>query len=307
MSEWHHGDEERLIVRVLVRGLLHVANQDITAAVGAVRRARLEESPEGVGSIRPLRLAIRRIEYQLHTMAEVDPSLGVATLVERLHDAGKPFGQLRDVEVIATRVNKALGESAISPEGARLLELVADDRHRAQHSSDAALDSEELRDALEALNEYRATLPSDAVTPAMARPVAQEALKVTWRSAKHAAKFAKEDNDDDLLHALRRTIKRAVYSTRGYSYVLGPSSEEFAARLVVVQKVLGRQHDRVMVAQWLASAGEQHASLEELTHALSVAERRRADHDAGEWQLPWKVVRQFHPKKTVMTTYSFFD
>jgi CHAD domain-containing protein len=307
VSEWHHGDDERLIVRVLIRGLLHVANEEITAAEAAVRRARLEDGPEGMGSIRPLRLAIRRIEYQLHTMDEVDPSLKIGALVDRLHDVGKPFGQLRDVEVIATRVRKALEDRGASSASERLLEVVAEERHLAQRTSDAALDSGDVREVVEALGEFRSTLPSDAVTATMARPVAQEALRVTWRSVKHAAKAAKADDDDDLLHALRRTIKRAVYSTRGYSYVLGPSSEEFAARLVVVQKVLGRQHDRVMVAQWLETAGEEHASLEELAHALSVGERRRADHDAGEWQRPWRSVREFHPKKTVMTTYSFFD
>ena len=307
IDEWHHHDDERLIVRVLVRGLLHLARDEIESAEASVRRSRLEDEPQGSGSIRPLRIAIRRIEYQLATMGDVDSSLEVAALVDQLHEVGKPFGQLRDMEIISARVAKLLGDRADTHEVERLLETAADEKYRAQIASDVALDSGALRDAVAALNEFRKALPSDAVTAVMARPVAQQAIRVTWRSVKRAAATAKADGSDDSLHALRRSIKRAVYSTRGFSYVLGPSAEEFAARLVALQKVIGRQHDHVIVAEWLHQVGEDHASLKPLAHRASSEERRKAENGSTQWMRPWKEVRELHPKKTVMTTYSFFD
>jgi CHAD domain-containing protein len=307
VSEWVHSDEERIIVRVLLRGLVHIARGDIETAEASVQGARSRGGPENPESIRLLRIAIRRLEYQMTTMSDVDPSLKVGELTDRLHHVGEPFGQLRDTEIISERVTKVLGERRHTMEGKRLEELIAEQRGRAQRASDDALDSGELRSVLYALDEFRKRLPSDAITPAMARPVAQQAVRATWSTIKRSAKLAKKSGEDDDLHKLRRTVKRSVYSTRGFSYVLGPPSEEFAARLVVLQKALGRQHDRVIVSEWLRDAGESAASLWTLADVASREERRRADSGADDWVGPWKMVRELRPKESVMTTYSFFD
>lgn len=307
MSEWIHSDEERIIARVLLRGLVHIARGDIETAESTLQSTRSRGGPENPESIRLLRIAIRRLEYQMTTMSDVDPSLRVGDLTDRLHHVGEPFGQLRDTEIISERVTKVLGERRHTVEGKRLEELIAEQRGRAQHASDNALDSGELRTVLSALNEFRKHLPSDAITPAMARPVAQQAVRATWSTVKRSAKVAKKSGEDDDLHKLRRTVKRSVYSTRGFSYVLGPPSEEFAARLVVLQKALGRQHDRVIVSDWFRAAGEGDASLWALADEASREERRRADSGADAWVGPWKMVRELRPKESVMTTYSFFD
>jgi CHAD domain-containing protein len=307
VSEWIHSDEERLIARVLLRGLVHIARGEITAAESAVLGARSQNEQENPESIRLLRISIRRIEYQISTMSEIDTSIRVGELADRLHYVGEPFSELRDTEIISERVVKALGERLHTVEGKRLVGLITEQRVRAQSASDDALDSGGLRSVLDALNEFQQKLPRDAITPAMARPVAQQAVRATWRTVKRSAKLAKKSGEDDDLHKLRRTIKRSVYSTRGFSYVLGPPSEEFAARLVVVQKALGRQHDRVIVSEWFQDAAESDDSLAPLAHAVSREERRRADNGAGEWVGPWKMVRELRPQESVMTTYSFFD
>lgn len=307
MSEWVHSDEERIIARVLLRGLVHVARGDIETSAASIQAARSRGGVENPESIRLLRIAIRRIEYQVMTMGDVDPSLRVGEVTDRLHRVGEPFGELRDTEIISERVAKVLGERRHTVEGKRLTELIAEERSRAQRASDDALDSGELRSVLDALDEFRWRLPSDAITPAMARPVAQQAVRATWSSVKRSAKLAKKSGEDDDLHKLRRTVKRSIYSTRGFSYVLGPPSEEFAARLVVLQKALGRQHDRVIVSEWFRDAGENDESLASLANEASREERRRADRGADEWVGAWKMVRELRPKESVMTTYSFFD
>jgi CHAD domain-containing protein len=307
VSEWIHSDEERLIARVLLRGLVHSARGEIESAQATVLGARSQSDAENPESIRLLRIAIRRLEYQISTMSEVDPSLRVGELTDRLHHVGEPFGELRDTEIISERVVKVLRERRQTVEGKRLVELITDQRVRAQRASDGALDSGELHSVLDALNDFRQRLPKDAITPAMARPVAQQAVRATWSTAKRAAKLAKKSGEDDDLHKLRRTVKRSVYSTRGFSYVLGPPSEEFAARLVVVQKALGRQHDRVIVSEWFRDVADSEASLWSLADEASREERRRADSGADEWRGPWKMVRELRPQESVMTTYSFFD
>jgi len=307
VSERIDSDDERLIARVLLRGLVHIARGDIESAEASVGASRTGSDLEDPESIRRLRISIRRIEYQITTMSDIDRSLRIDSLTEQLHLVGEPFGELRDTQIIAERVAKALGDRATSREGKHLLETIAKERDRAQRSSDGALSSGEVRAVVHALDAFRKTLPTDAITPAMARPVAQEAVRETWRSAKRAAKAAKKTGGDDQLHQLRRTIKRSVFSTRGFSYVLGPPAEEFAARLVVVQKALGRQHDRVITSEWLRSVGDNHDPLNLLAYDVSREERRRADSDGNDWVRPWAAVRELNPKESVMTTYSFFD
>jgi CHAD domain-containing protein len=307
VSEWIHSDEERIIARVLLRGLVHIALLEIESAATSLQGMRTPGGVENPESIRLLRIAIRRLEYQMMTMGDVDPSLRLDEVMHRLHHVGDPFGELRDTEIISERVAKVLAERRHTAEGKRILELIAGRRERAQRASDDALDSGELRSVLEGLNDFRRRLPSDAITPAMARPVAQRAVRVNWGTVKRDAKRAKKSGEDDDLHKLRRTVKRAVYSTRGFSYVLGPPSEEFAARLVVLQKALGRQHDRVIVSEWLHDVAENDASLMLLAYEVSREERRKADSGAHDWIAPWKMVRELRPKESVMTTYSFFD
>ncbi len=307
MSEWVQSDEERIIARVLLRGLVQMARGDIESAESSLRGSRSKGEEENPESVRLLRIAIRRIEYQIITMGEVDPSLKINELTDRLHHVGEPFGELRDTEIVEERGAKALGERRVTFEGQRLLEVIAEQRGRAQRASDETLDSGELSSVLDALYEFRKRLPGDAITPDMARPVARQAVRVTWSAVKRAAKVAKKSREDDDLHKLRRAVKRAVYSTRGFSYVLGPPSEEFAARLVIVQKALGRQHDHVIVSEWLREVGESEASLASLAFEVSREERQRADSGADEWVRPWKLVRELRPKESVMTTYSFFD
>jgi CHAD domain-containing protein len=307
VSDYRGADEVRLIVRVLARSIANVARDETAEAESALRKNRQDAGSDDPESVRKLRIAIRRAEYELEAMSDLDPTLDIDVLVRQLHDIGKPLGDLRDAEILEQRITKALGERATSAEGQELLARVATERHEAQRSSDLLLDSAGFRDVMNALNEYRLSLPPNAVSPAMARPVVQEAVRILWRTLRHAAKKAKNDESDENLHALRRTAKRAVYLTRAFSYVLGPSSEEFTLRLVALQKLLGRQHDHVIVSEWLQREAKDEPELEHLMHVLANEERGRADGNTEHWVRYWKSVRDLHPNKTVLTTYSFFN
>jgi CHAD domain-containing protein len=307
VSDYRGVDDARLIVRVLVRGIVNVAREETSAAESVLRQNRQERNPDDPASIRKLRLALRRAEYELDSMAQLDSTLDVDLLVRFLHEVGRPLGELRDAEILEQRMTKALGERAKSLEGRQLLHTVAEERHSAQRSTDALLESAAFRESLAALSQYRLSLPPDAVSPAMARPVVQEAVRVAWRGLRRAAKKSKVDESDDQLHELRQMVKRTAYLTRAFSYVLGPSSEEFTLRLVALQKLLGRQHDHVIVSEWLRNEAKREPSLRDLMRAIAIEERARADGYTSHWIRYWKSVRDLHPNETILTTYSFFD
>ncbi|MFY9782635.1 MAG: CHAD domain-containing protein [Acidimicrobiales bacterium] len=307
MSDFRGTDDVRLIVRVLVRGVANVAREEITTAEEVLRKNRLDGDADDPGSVRKLRIAIRRFEYELEALTDLDETLNAEAFIRQLHEIGRPLGRLRDAEILESRVLKALGDQASSVEGRQLMARVAEERREMQRSSDALVESSVFQETLTAISGLRTSLPSNAVSPAMARPVVQEAVRLSWRNLRQAAKKAKNDESDELLHALRRTVKRTVYLTRAFSYVLGPSSEEFTLRLISLQKILGRQHDHVTVSEWLKAESKREPQLRELMYALASEERDRADGYTSHWVRYWKSVRDLHPNETVLTTYSFFD
>ncbi len=307
MNNHRGADETRLIVRVLARSITNVAREEIATAHAALRTSGTEGGAGNSTSVRQLRIALRRAEYELSAMSDLDSSLEIDVLLRNLHEIGRPLGELRDLEVLEQRVAKALGHRAASFEGRELEMKVAEERREAERLTDVLLVSPSFRHVVGELDDYRLSLPTSAVSPAMARPVVQEAVRLLWRSLRHAAKKARNDDSDENLHALRQTVKRTVYLTRAFSYVLGPSSEEFTLRLVALQKILGRQHDHVVVASWLEREADSDEHLHELMHLLAKEERGRADGYKNHWVRYWKSVRDLRPNDSVLTTYSFFD
>lgn len=301
MTKVSESRDEMVIARVLVRGLLNVARETISTADAVVRQNRLAGEPDNPESIRKLRLSFRRVQYQLTTMSEVDDTLDTKSLVRQLREVGRPFGRLRDAEILELRVTKALGDRRSTPEGRKLIDVVASTRRVEQQTTDALLNSPEYLEALRALNEFRSSLPPDSVTPAMARPVAQRAVGVMWQDLRDMAKKAIAVPTDANLHLLRITGKRMLYSTQAYSYILGGSAEELARRVDAMQKFLGRQHDHVIVAVEVRRIGKDHLLLRELADALSGEERQRADDCARHWSRYWKAVRDLHPRESLLT------
>jgi len=293
--------DDLVIGRVLVRGLLNVARESISAADAVVRKNRLAGDPDDPESIRKLRLSFRRVQYQLTTMSEVDHTLNAKPLIRQLREIGRPFGRLRDAEILELRVTKALGDRRTTPEGRQLIDIVAAIRRVEQQATDSLLNSMEYLETLRSINEFRSSLPPDAVSPAMARPVARRAVAVTWRGLRSEAKRAVADPTDANLHLMRIAGKRMVYSTQAYSYVLGGPADELARRVDAMQKFLGRQHDHVIVSVEIRRVGKDHPLLRELANALSAEERQRADDCARHWPRYWVSVRDLHPRESVLT------
>ena len=288
---------ESMIIGAMMREYLRAAVNDIASADLVVRQHHqegLEDEPE---AIRKLRLSFRRVQYQLETMANIEKTLATKTLIRRLHDVGKPFGDLRDAEVLELRVIKGLGERGQTPQGLQLMKLAADVRRREQLATVALLDSRAYHETLQALNEYRRGLPSRVVPPTMIQPIAKRVLQASWKRLRREVKRAKRNGNDARLHYLRITAKRALYSTQTFSNVLGPPAEELAHRLDVFQKFLGKQHDQVLAAAWTKEVGRIHPPLKKLASALAGEERKRANANAKHWTPYWEAVGELHPQR----------
>lgn len=287
--------------RALVRELLGVALGEISAADAVVRQNHREGVAGSPKSIKKLRIAFRRIQYELSTMSEVDKSLDTKALTGRLREVGRPLGRLRDVEVLVLRVTKVLGERAETPVGTGLLEVVGAALEPARTGASALLDSLEYAWAISELHALRIALPGDGVELALTRSVAARAVRNSWHSLECAAKRSLQNPNDDNLHALRISGKRMVYVTKGLSEVLGVvGGEDVTEHVTVLQKFLGRQHDHVVTALAMGRVGMGNPYLKDLADTLSAEELKSADDYARAWVPLWEAVQESHLRRSLL-------
>lgn len=297
MTNSFKDEVDSLLIGAMMRDFLRTATREIESADVVVQQNRRAHLPDDPEAIRKLRLSFRRVQYQLETMAEIERAPGTKMLIRRLHGIGSPFGDLRDAEVLEQRVIKGLGERGATTEGIQLIEFAAEIRSNEQSSTEALLDSNVYQETLQALNTYRLSLDAHNVSLIMIQPLAKRVAKVSWQKLKVEVKRAKVNGSDAQLHHLRITAKRALYSTQIFSNVLGLPAEEFALRLDLLQKFLGKQHDQVMASEWSRRTAKAHPSLKKVARAFATEERHRADVNAKHWPPYWASIRDLHPQQ----------
>jgi CHAD domain-containing protein len=297
MSKKQQRKHDHNVVKAFTRELLNVAESDIKLADFIVRNNRTEGEPDDPESTRKLRLSFRRVQYRLSTMASIDPTLGADDLIERLYNVGKPFGRLRDAEVLEAGVIKALGNRIASPQGRQLMDLAARGRRNLQQKTDELLKSDKYHDTLREVSEFRTSLPTRHESSETLSPMAERAMQIAWSELRRVVKTAKRNPSDKNLHDTRIAAKRTLYAAQALSDILGGPVEEFARRVDVMQKYLGKQHDLVIASRWFRDVGREHPNLKKMAKKLAIQERRRADRRAKRWTDYWQSVKDLHPDK----------
>jgi CHAD domain-containing protein len=290
-------DAEREITKSFTRELLNMAESDIKLADFIVRNNRREGVPDDPESTRKLRLSFRRVQYRLKTMADIEATLGAEPLIGRLREVGKPFGRLRDAEILESSVIRALGQRVATPQGRQLMELAAHARRAEQRVTDDLLNSDAYQKTLAEVSEFRAALPSRHASSEMLRPMAQRAMHLSWRELERSAKMAKRAPTNKNLHRTRIAAKRTLYAAQALSDVLGPPVEEFARRVDAFQKFLGKQHDLVIATAWFREVARTYPGIRKLAKALAAEEEKRASKRVKRWRHYWNSVQVLHPGK----------
>lgn len=282
--------------------LLRSAHDDIASAESVVRAKQTDDSIDDPESIRKLRLAFRRIQYQLESISEVEPTLHISALVLQLHDVTRPFGRLRDVEVLESRLAKVLGRRGVSPEGMHVKEIAEATLRTQQLEAHELLDSPRFTRAVEELVALQGNLSESLVLPLDVHSVARRTLRHSWRELRRAVKRARRDNDNARLHEVRISTKRMMYATQAFATLLGPPAEELVARLDALQHYLGTQHDHVIAAAWFKEVGAVHPQLNSLMKTTAARERRRAFRQSKGWRHHWKLVKDLQPRHVLLGT-----
>jgi len=248
--------------------------------------SRLGTDPE---NLHQHRVAARRTTAFLRaTRAYIDPAWR-RSLAEPLRKLGEATGPVRDLDVLLGHVQDELGGlEEVDREGADVLI--------------ARLESERVaagRALLDALNgDYysvlltRLRLPPRLAPAVGTVPLKRIARKEFRRLVKSVDQLGKHP-DDDALHALRITLKRARYAAE-LSAPSGEDGARFLTAAKMLQDLLGEHQDAVVAEQRLRAT----TVIDPPTAAAFVAgrmtERQRARRERVAERLPvaWKRLRK---------------
>lgn len=223
-----------------------------------VESAREEEgriAADG-GSVHDARVAVRRARSLLRTFPALAPDEQRRPVEEGLRTWSHLLGAVRDLEVL----RETLGEVGTP-------ELVAQVTARLDHDEAEAW----TRLRTELISPGHRALMDGLEAIALVEPVRRVHPRRQARRAERRAekRFRGAGDDPAGLHRARRAVKRARYAAEA----IGADDE--AARHEKVQEALGRHHDCVVAAQWLARSGlpsdETAAARDELARQAAAA------------------------------------
>ena len=248
-------------------------------------------------AVRKLRVAMRRIRYDLVTFGKIIDADASRALRRPLRDLGTPLGELRNCEVLVQRLSERLAGEDPNPDtaGQRLLATAREQHATAREIAFAAMAEPLFDETVMAVATMVEAPPLRVAALTPVAPLLREAIRGSWRDLRDQVRRAHRKKTDEELHATRIAAKRTRYAAESVAPVLGPHAAEFAIRLAALQSVLGRHQDGIVTAQWLEAMVDTDPSLAIMGSGLAALERREAAVAEAEWPPAWAEIRALPP------------
>ena len=255
-------------------------------------------------AVHKMRVATRRLRSTLRTFRPLYDRATADALRAELRWLADVLGAVRDAEVMAARLDKALAaeppELVIGPVGARLGDGLRARTAKQRRALIATLDGRRYVALLDDLDELLATPPTErGRRPAEAeltRRVRRTVRKVD-RLLAAADRAGHADRPatalplpgvlglDEALHEARKAAKQARYAGEAVQPAAGKPAKRLATAMEDLQELLGDHHDSVVTRDLLREAGlAAHAAGENaftygLLHARQAAAATRIEAD----------------------------
>jgi CHAD domain-containing protein len=246
----------------------------------------------GAGSpdaLRKLRVALRRLRSDLQTFAPLLEVEWATQLRDRLGGLAARLGTVRDAEVLSARLVE-LASLLTEVDHAAALPLLD------TAASHLAMTRAELLEQL-AGDEYLSLIESvlAAVTHPRWAEASGELPSVTtlaakrWRRLRAYVASMGETPTDEQLHRVRILAKRVRYAADASVPVAGDAAAASAARVAVLQTVLGEQHDAVVTIEWLRRQADAASSVAFAAGQLAALEVRKVHGVSQRWRKAWEA------------------
>jgi CHAD domain-containing protein len=251
-----------------------------------------------VHSVHQARVATRRLRSDLRTFGVLFEPGSVEDLRTELAWMGELLGRVRDVDVMAARLQAGLegqarNDGMLDPTHVEFIERISKERGRAQLQLLAGLDSERWGTLLRALAGLAADPPLATVADAPADAYLPLIAAQPWHRLRRAVSRLDRDAADGQLHQVRIAAKRARYAAEAVVAVVGRPAERFAEAVAELQTSLGDYNDAVNSADWLRiAAGDMEAPAAFVAGSLNQHERTMAKKSRRRWPKAWKRLNQ---------------
>ncbi|MCU1378092.1 MAG: hypothetical protein JWN29_1075 [Acidimicrobiales bacterium] len=266
-------------------------------AAGLTRAARrlIEHDPlvrEGGDdeAVHQARVATRRLRSDLRTYRELLDEEWVAPLRTDLKWLADALGEVRDADVLLTRLQRQL-QTLRRPErvvGSALVELLDQQRSAARQRLLDVLGSERYLILLDRVVEASADPATLPAADAPASEVLPRLVRAPWSSLEKAAGRLRTSSADEEFHEVRIRAKRARYAADVAAIAIGKPARRLAEEVAKVQDVLGEHQDACVARDWLRrSAIDVDAPAAFVAGELSALQDIEAAAHRAAWPAAW--------------------
>ena len=240
-------------------------------------------------ALRKLRVAMRRLRSDLQTFAPLLDRGWADELREQLGSVAARLGVVRDAEVLGERL---AGLAAVLPETERPAAVSLLDVASTQLATSRAELFDELGTPayLEVLDRVVGAVTSPRWKEGDPDVRVERLARRPWRRLRSYVGSVDDPPSDAQLHRIRILAKRARYASDACVPSAGPPAAECAARLAVLQTVLGEHHDGVVTREWLHRQAQAVAGVSFAAGEIAALELRRVREAAEQWRAEWAKV-----------------
>jgi CHAD domain-containing protein len=211
------------------------------------------------GAVHGMRVATRRLRSTLRTFRPLFDSGRTEPLRAELKWLGRALGDVRDGDVTAARLDKAVAseppELVVGPVAARIRQRLATRTAQARERLVEALGGPRYAALLDALDELVETPQPVRVSAKRLRRRARKALRRADRRLDDAGRHLDDADRDGRLHDARKEYKRARYATEAVAPLVGKPARRLSKRLVALQDLLGAHRDAIATGELLRDYG----------------------------------------------------
>lgn len=242
------------------------------------------------------RLALRRLRSVLSCYKSVLPDIPEATGRD-VRWLARSLGEARDAYVLSQRLTLWLdaSEAWLSPEALHeaVNQLLASSNAMATRVGTGRRWQGIVRATRQALLPATAHMaaqeidhhPSLLEVAELLQPrweTVQKSLEAAQRSLETDSPHADEAERNEVLHGARKDIKVLRYSVEAVAHVLGAGATAIIQTSMILQRLLGEQHDSVVGQAWIKSLAEMPGAEPLDVEALqSIGQRRLAETEAN--------------------------
>jgi CHAD domain-containing protein len=262
-------------------------------------RVRIDFGQVQAHDIHQMRVAARRLRSDLRTFGSSLDPVWLDHTVADLRWLGDMLGRVRDLDVLAARLDEELDQFEL--EGRRpdeLVERLAEQRCIETGHLEAAMSSERYINLLDRLRAAaRGPLPAVFDTSVRSVDVLPALVRKRWRALRRRVKRGGDRPTDRELHRMRIAAKRLRYAAEASVPAVGKRAKRTGVAAERLQTVLGELHDSVAAMEWIRRQLADPAITPGQAFAAGWLARDLAlqqSHLRREWRSAWK---RLEPKR----------